>query len=225
MTEREKPLFGGLDRNEREQAVSRRDVLRSGAAGFAITVGLAGAPGVASAEQGAVYDFFESEEDETKSDRLGKAISSLRAGVGRVFADDEKRSASESATETTSVFNANADVLVTYANDHFDDDRKKTGVDVIRLEFVEQETTVKRWITATVDESNSSFVDASMSDSEPDADADHYGRLKKLARADAPDELERFVDEYAKPGEPVDDAYVGRLAGRYGPDVETSLMD
>jgi hypothetical protein len=41
----------------------------------------------------------------------------------------------------------------------------------------------------------------------------------------SPSELERFVTDYAEPGEDVDASYLGRMKGAYGDDVETTLIN
>lgn len=200
----------------RETGVSRRSILHTGATGVAALVGLVGLSTPVAAEQGAIFELFDE-----RDDQLDRAISSLRGGMSRMLADEDKRTAEEAATETTTVFNENADVLVAYSNDRLSS-TEKTSVDTIRLVF-ERDVTVERWLLADVDDSNA-FVSARMTDTRPDRDVDHFVRLKRLACVDAPDELERFVDEYASEDRPVDSALEGRLAGRYGPDVESSLL-
>ena len=211
--------FDGSDRRERETDVSRRDVLRTGATGLAVTVGVVGFSTPVAAEQGAVFDFF----DDDESSSFTKAYNALKGKASRYFADEDKRTAKESAKETVDVFNANADVVVEYANEQLSDDRDKTSLDSIRVVF-EKTSTVDRWIVADVDQDANKFLSAEMTNSKPES-VDHYIKLTGLAVADAPDELEFFVDEYAEDGEPIDDAYEGRVAGKYGEDVDTSLME
>lgn len=206
-----------LDRTERETDVSRRDVLRRGATALAVTVGLAGLSTSAAAEQGGFYDLMDSADG-----TLDKGFASLKGAAGRLFADEDKRTAGKAARETTDVFNANSSTLVTYANDQLGSSREKTSYDTIRVEF-SKEKTAKRWIVADVDENNA-FAAANMVDSKPEREIDHWVKLEKLAASDAPDELERFVDQYATENRPIDAKLQGRFAGRYGPDVESSLL-
>lgn len=210
----------GSDRKGRERVVSRRDVLRGVTGGLTVTVGLAGLSTPVAAKQGAIYDFFESDGE---GGGLTKSWSAAKAGFGRMFADDEKRTAKESARETTDVFNQNSETIVDYANAQLDDGRDKRHFDVIRVKF-SRDVTVERWIVADVDVESNTFTSASMVETSPDRDVDEWVRLEGLAAVDAPDELDRFVDEYAEEDKAVDPELEGRLAGRYGPDVESSLL-
>ena len=218
------PTFGftdgdgdGSDQKGREQAVSRRDVLQAGATGLTALVGLAG---VSSGKQARVLGLFESDDEPS---RFGKAIASLQASVDRIFADEGRRTAKESASETTTVFNENADVLVDYTNEYLDSDIEKTEYNEIRVVFDGEDELVKRWIVADVDEEQDAFTSVKMVDEQPSSTITNEVRLRKLALAEAPDELEYFVDEYAEDSEPIDDKYVGRLSGRYAPDVDQNL--
>lgn len=199
-------------------------MLRAAGAGLTVTVGLAGLSTPVAAEQGAIFDFFEDGDGDGDRDGFTRWSAAARAGIGRIFADDEKRDATEAADDTVDVFNTNASTLVEYANDRLTSSREKTEYDVIRVRFETKDGgDATRWIVADVDDANT-YTSASMTSDEPDRDVDHWVRLEDLAAVDAPDELERFVDDYAEPGKAVDARLEGRLAGRYGPDVETSLM-
>lgn len=212
--------FGGSGRNDREHGVSRRQVLRRAGAGLTATAGAVAISTPVAAEQGAIYDVFE---DDEGSDSWSRAWSAAKASLGRMFADDGVRTVEEAATETTEVFNSNSTTLVAYANDELDSSRSKTNLDVIRLRFVKGDTGSTRWILADVDDANR-FVSAQMTDITPSRDVDQTVRLEDLAAVEAPDVLENFVENYAEEGKSVDSRLEGRLAGRYGPDVETSLM-
>lgn len=215
--------FDGSDRNGRETTVTRRALLRTGAAGLATTVGLAGLTSPVAAEQGAIFDLFENDgESSSLGDRITRIRSSFGGAWDRITADAGKRTAPESAAETTSVFNANAGTLVDYANAQLSSTREKTRYDTIRVVF-ENDETARRWITATVDDANT-FTGASMTDQEPSREIDQWVRLSGLAATNAPDELERFVENYASENKPVDARLEGRLAGKYGPDVKSSLL-
>lgn len=210
--------FDESDRKGREQAVSRRDVIKGVGAGLAAAVGLAGATQPVAAEQGAVFDFYED-----KKSGVRKGYHAARGRFSRWRDDEDKRSAPESAEQTTTIFNRNADTLVSYANEQLVADREKTSYDTIRLIW-SKETTVERWIVADVDQDANAYVGATMTDTEPASAVDEWVELEGLAAADLPDELERFVDEYAEPGRPVDEELDGRLTGKYAGDVEGSLI-
>lgn len=215
--------FDESGRNGRETVVTRRAALRSGAAGLAATTGLAAFSTSVAAEQGAIWDFADDDGDRGS---LGETFTRLRASVGgawdRMTADPEARTAAESARATTQVFNTHSGVLVDYANARLASGREKADYDTIRIVF-EKDETVRRWITATVDDSNA-YTQAAMTSTRPDRDVDHWVRLEGLAATEAPDELERFVDEYAEPNKPIDARLEGRFAGKYGPDVTSSLL-
>lgn len=208
------------ERLGRERVVSRRDALRKAGAGLTATVGLAVVSTPVAAEQGAIYDLFENDGDGGSFARYWAAT---KAGFSRTFADDSIRTAEEAAAETTDVFNTNASTLVSYANDQLSTNRDKTSIDTIRIKW-QKDVTVERWIVAGVDTEKNTFTSVEMVGTEPDRDVDHWVRLEKLAAAESPDELEHFVNNYAEDGEPVDAELEGRLAGRYGPDVESSLL-
>jgi len=217
------PRISGGDergRNDRESAVTRRRVIRATGTGLTVAAGLAAGSTPVAAETGAVYELFDN--GSGLRSRLSQASAAARAGIGRLFADEEKRDGLESARETTTVFNEHSATLVSYANKQVGDGLEKTSVDTIRVTFTNGGETVDRWIVADVD--SGSFTGATMTADEPDRDVDGYVELSKLAAADAPDELERFVEKYADEGRAVDAGLRGRLAGRYGPDVETDLM-
>lgn len=215
--------FDGLDRNRRETAVSRRSLLRGGAAGLAATVGLAGLSTPVAAEEGAIWDLRNDDGDRgSLGRRFEQARSSLSGAWERMTADADKRTAPESAQATTQVFNDNSTVLVEYANDQLSTSREKTDFDVIRVVF-KKEKTARRWIVADVDDSNT-YTAARMVDSEPSRKIDHWVKLERLAATEAPDELERFVDEYASENRSIDPALEGRFAGKYGRDVSSSLL-
>lgn len=209
------------DRKGRETNVSRRSVLRSAAVGFASLVGLGTLSTPVSAEQGAIFDFFESAESSTFSG-LTRAWAAAKGGWNRALGDSSERTAKQAARDTTTVFNDNASTIATYANNQLDESREKSSIDTIRVVF-EQDVTVERWIVGDVDDSNA-FASVRMVATKPDRDADHWVRLKRLAATEAPDELETFVEQYATENRAVDPALEGRLAGKYGPDVESSLL-
>lgn len=206
------------DRKGREQAVSRRDVINGVGAGLAAAVGLAGVTQPVAADQGAVFDFYDE-----KSDTFRKGYHAARGRFERWRDDEAKRTAPESAEQTTAIFNRHADTLVAYANDQLGTGREKTSIDTIRLIW-SKETTVERWIVADVDQDANEFVDATMTDTEPASTVDEWLELEGLAAADLPDELDRFVDEYAEPGRAVDEELDGRLKGKYAGDIEGSLL-
>lgn len=208
-------------RNDRERGVSRRSVLERAASGLAVTVGLVGlsTPVTASHEDDEpIGDFL------AESDSWSKLSGSASGAYERLFADESESSAATLADDTTTVFNQNASTLFAYANDRLSTSRSKADLDVIRVEWHKDDETAKRWIVATVDSENT-FVDATMTDTRPDREQDHFVELEALAADQSANELEHFIDEYANPGEPIDPTYEGRLAGKYGADVDTSLID
>jgi hypothetical protein len=214
------------DRNGRERRRSRRSVLR-GASALAVTVGFGS---VATDTVAADHNGDQEDDGGPISDFAKKAGGGLSKARGVLAGRWQRwRSSTTSASPSTlaadaaSVFNTHSSTLVAYANEHVAASREKTGLDTIRVEFTKDGETATRWLVASV--ADGDFTAAEMVDADPGRTVDHYVELRDLVADNASDELEHFVDEYAEPNRKIDPGYEGRLAGKYGDDVDSSLLN
>lgn len=127
----------------------------------------------------------------------------------------EETSPAEEAAALETAWNANRGDLESYANarDNWTSDH------VVEIVIRGEEATARRYLVAT---SSNGTVSAEMVESTNQTVTDDV-QLCGYAATQAHDELAYFVDEYAEEDEDVDAAYLARIKGRYGDDVETSL--
>lgn len=216
-------------RNGREPGVrvTRRSVVRGTAVGLSGALVLAGSASAdhqsSTSDGGPIQDIFNS-----ASNGWTQWRSSFSGALSRMSANADTRSAKVAAEETATLWNNNSSVLTEYANAQLSKSRDKTAIDTIRVKWRKVTDGVtseeRRWIVADVDQENNEFLSTKMVAEAPDRTVDHWVHLKRLAADRSPDELETFIQEFAKPNKPVTDQYEGRLKGRYGPDVDTSLI-
>jgi hypothetical protein len=214
--------FDESGRKDGERDVSRRDVLRSTGVALGVTAGLAGLSTSASAERGRLFEI--ANERTSRFDGFTQFRASVAGSFDRITSDVSETTASTVATETTDVFNSNASTLVSYANNQITDGVDKTTIDTLRVKFTKAGDAERRFIVVGVDQEANDFTTASMVES-TDREIDEWVHLEALAADNAADELESFVDEYAAENKPIDAELKGRLAGRYAPDVKSSLID
>lgn len=124
-------------------------------------------------------------------------------------------SAERIAISVTSYYNAHNETLDEYANDRGD----FSSDYVVEISIHLDGETATRYLNAT---DHSGNISTSVESSKPGTVTESVD-VCGFAAAHAHDELEVFVEEYAEPNKDVDKRYLGRLRGRYGPFVESSL--
>jgi len=127
------------------------------------------------------------------------------------------QTASEEMGGVATYFNANNATLMDYANARRDFTSNETVEFTLRLNG---ETTT-RYIVANATDGNLTRAEIITSTNRTET---HVLEVCNYAADQSHEELETFTTEYAEPNESVDAAYLGKMKGRYGDDVETTLF-
>lgn len=134
------------------------------------------------------------------------------------YGPDGPTAASE-ATNVTTYYNSNSEVLERYINARNDLSSNQT----VAVTWHIGNETEQRYIVATVDETTGNVTSSEMV-AATDTEADHALDLCGYAAEQSREELERFVEEFAEPGKDVGTSYMAEQKGRYQQDVETTLF-
>lgn len=148
-------------------------------------------------------------------DRIWFDLSGGVAGDAVPFLARDATSAAEQATAVTTYYNEHNETLEEYVNSRKDLSRNST----VEVTWQLDGETATRYVVANSTGSNVTTEMVSSTNRTVDETATVCG----FAAASSYEELKHFTEEYAEPDKDVDAAYLGRLKGRYGEDVETSL--
>jgi hypothetical protein len=142
-------------------------------------------------------------------DRVPEAIQS-RLGT-------ESQTAGDLASGTQSLFNRRNATLVEYVNRRTNISENRT----MQVTWQYEDETATRYVVTNASDGNVTRARMVTSTDRPvDATATLCGFAARESRA----ELKRFIDEFAEPGVAVDAAYLDKVSGRYGPNVEASFF-
>jgi len=163
--------------------------------------------------------FVDSESDVSLTERVGLWAAEKASWVTKTatkLTDDGGGNASEYAADFEAEFHAYNDTLVAYANDQLS---PTSDYEVFRVHFTDRSgSNVTRYVVA--DEYNGVYENARvLSPSEFDAtnrEVDHWVALDWYQSRHAADELDTFVEDYARPNEPTPKTYRGRMLAEYG---------
>lgn len=187
---------------------------------------------VAAQEEGSVLEgVFSDEESTTRQaaeagwsaakafgDRVSYALSqqvpdSVKESIPAL--DREETSSAEQASAVTTYYNGHNETLEAYVNS-----RSNISQDhVVKVTWKLDGETATRYILANSSNDN---VSTEMVES-TDRTVDETVTVCGYAAASSYEEIKTFHDEYAEPDKDVDAEYLGRLRGRYGKDVDSSL--
>ena len=124
--------------------------------------------------------------------------------------------ATDEARSVTTYYNGRSEVLEAYANARASNWTDRTVAITWHLDG----ETATRYLVVNASEGN---VTSSEIVETTNRTTDHTLDLCGFAAEQSQEELEYFVQTYAKPDKDVDTQYLARLKGRYGDDVETTL--
>jgi len=131
--------------------------------------------------------------------------------------DSSDRSASEEVNGVATYFNANNETLIAYANE-----RGNWSNETLEFSLHMNGETEVWYVVATANSSTENLTSARMVSS-TNRTASEVLEVCGYAADQSHEELEYFVANFAEPNKSVDTEYKGRMKGRYGPYVETSL--
>lgn len=126
------------------------------------------------------------------------------------------RTAASEADAVAAYFNEHNATLLEYANQRANWSQNYT----VELAWTLDGETATRYLVTNASDGNLTSARITSSTSRT---VDHNVELCGYAAASSRDELQRFTEEFAEPGENVTPAYRARLGAKYGGNVETSL--
>lgn len=199
-------------------------------ASFAGVTGVA-TPASAQTSEGVLDDVFSSGD---ASETAEATLRALWAAQDRVLFDlqgllpsaitdrfpglaPDRQTASDELASVASYYNSHNATLESWLNSRADVIENRT----VKLVLYLRGETATRYLEVNASGGN---VTRSAIVTSTDRELTDTVELCGYAADQALEELERFNNEYAEPGEDVDREYLAGLAGKYGGDVETTLM-
>lgn len=131
-------------------------------------------------------------------------------GVSSLLGDAP--SANDSATDAVAAFNDHSETFVEYANA-----RNISEGEVLAIEFQQDGTTETVYIVANYSDGAYQSAEAVH---DTDREVNHEVTLEGMAAAKAAEEIDRFYDEFAAPGEDPTRRYTSELATKYAGKVD-----
>jgi hypothetical protein len=149
--------------------------------------------------------------------RLQSGLTSLPApALEALGLESDEPTASEKASAVASVWAEHNETLESYASSrqNWTDDR------TVEITWIVDDETATQYLLANATDGSVSTRMVNETSRTPTDDVVLCGD----AAENSPDELETFVSKFAQPNEDVTKPYLAKLRGRYGGDVETSLL-
>jgi len=182
-------------------------------------VTFATAPAVAQSDT-PLGHVFEGDTSEKAGDGLSAVWSSVWGYQDRAvwaILGTKDRTASEEMSGAATYFNVNNETLISYANAR----RNFSSNETVEFTLHLNGETTTRHLVINATEGNLTRAEIISSTNRT---ATHVLEVCDYAADQSHEELETFTTEYAEPNESVDAAYLGKMKGRYGDDVETTLF-
>lgn len=194
------------------------------AASLLIGATLGAAPAVAQADGTAFDDVIDTgEENGLDVAKAGYVFLSSSWERGKFWVAENsplgtvEQTADQEIATVANYYNAHNATLEAYVNNRTTLEQNHT----IKLSLHIADTTATRYLEADVASGN---VTSSRIVTSTDRTVTDRADLCGLAAEQAAEELEAFHDDYAAPGEDVDLEYLAKLRGKYGSDVDTTLV-
>lgn len=182
-------------------------------------VGAAVAPAAAThndTDDGGLTDALSPAEEGNAFDTVKGAVKGYAARVSYKISSfrNDTPAAENSKQAALEEFNQNSANYVSYLND-----RDVHNGEVVEIEFKQSGETATMYIVGDFNETTDQY-DSAEAVNTTDRTVDHEITLRGMAADNAADELERFNDEFAEPGDDLTNSYVSEMAAKYGSSVD-----